>query len=210
MDYLEKNLSVIKKGRQALYDKLEEILNSNEYLYDNIKETETKDGNKALIIEKDSVKYRLNSIYRPLSEVNKWADQYEFQNLNISVMMFGIGNGLFVLEMLKRLQADAIVYLYEPDISVFLYVLNNIDISNILNDKRVNLFINNINYIEFEEFLQKHMDWRMLITQIICNHPVYDKIYGDEYVEFLQKIYKANNLEKVNMDTDSILSKGHR
>lgn len=206
MNYLEKNLSVIEKDRHIFYDKLEKILKNNEYSYSNIEEIETKDGNMALIIEKDETKYRLNSIYRPLSEVNKWADQYEFQNLNISVIMFGMGNGLFVREMLKRLQSDATVYLYEPDISVFLYDLNNIDISDILNDRRINLFVKSINYNEFEEYLQRNTDWRMLLTQIICNHPVYDKIYGDEYIGFLKKIYKANNLEKINMDTEKHLS----
>ncbi len=206
MNCLEKNLSVMKEGRQALYDKLEDILNSGQYSYDNIEEIETKDGNKALIIEKDNVKYRLNSIYRPLSEANKWADQYEFHNLNISVIMFGMGNGLFVQEMLRRLQSDASVFLYEPDISVFLYVLNNVDISDILSDKRISLFINDINYSEFEELLQRNTDWRMLLAQIVCHHPIYDKIYGNEYIKFLKIINKANNLEKINMDTEKHLS----
>lgn len=206
MNCLEKNLSVMKEGRQALYDKLEDILNSGKYSYDNIEEAETKDGNKALIIEKDNVKYRLNSIYRPLSEANKWADQYEFHNLNISVIMFGMGNGLFVQEMLRRLQSDASVFLYEPDISVFLYVLNNVDISDILSDKRISLFINDINYSEFEELLQRNTDWRMLLAQIVCHHPIYDKIYGNDYIKFLKIINKANNLEKINMDTEKHLS----
>ena len=67
MSCLEENLSVIKKIRPNLYDKLEEIIESGIYSYDNIEETSTRDGNKALIIEKDNNKYRLNSIYKPLS-----------------------------------------------------------------------------------------------------------------------------------------------
>lgn len=206
MDYLEKNLSVIKKDRWLLYDKLEDILNSDKYSYNNIEEIETRDGNKALIIEKDNTKYRLNSIYRPLVEAEKWANQYEFQNLNVSVIMFGMGNGLFVREMLKRLQQDAMVYIYEPDITIFLYDLYNVDISDILHDRRINLVIQDINYEEFEEFLQMNADWRMLLSQIICYHPIYDKIYADEYINFLEIIYKFNSLEKVNMDTEKYLS----
>lgn len=206
MSYLEKNKSIIKKNRPALYNKLKYILNTDEYPYDNIEEIKTRDGNKALVIEKDETKYRLNSVYRPLSEANKWADQYEFQNLNISVVMFGMGNGLFVCEMLKRLQPDAKVYLYEPDTAIFLYVLNNIDISGILSDIRISLFVNNINYNEFGEVLWKNIDWRMFPSQIVCSHPIYDKIYGDEYVGFLKIISKTNNLEKVNMDTEKHLS----
>lgn len=71
MGCLEENLYVIKSTRPNLYDKLEEILDAGEYSYNNIEETDARDGNKALIIEKDNNKYRLNSIYKPLIEAKK-------------------------------------------------------------------------------------------------------------------------------------------
>lgn len=206
MSCLEENLSVIKRIRPNLYEKLEEIIDSGGYSYDNIEETSTRDGNKALIIEKDNNKYRLNSIYKPLSEAEKWAGQYEFHNLSVSVMMFGMGNCLFVREMLKRLQYDAFVYLYEPDISIFLYCLNNIDITDIIKEERIYLFIEKINDKEFRDLLQENMDWSLLPTQIICSHPVYDKIYDNEYLEFMKAVYDANNLAKVNRDTEKHMS----
>ena len=206
MDCLEQNMSLIKSLRPGLYIELERILDNNEYSYENIEETETKDGNKALVVEKDNNQYRLNSLYRPLKEAEKWADQYEFQNLNISVIMFGIGNCLFIREMLKRLKPDAKVYLYEPDISIFLYVLNNIDITDILYDGRIYFFVEAINESEFRGILQKETDWMGLTAQIICNHPVYDKIYTEEFEEFLNSVYSANKLAKVNIDTERHLS----
>ena len=119
MDYFKQNMSVIEKARPSLYEALEKIFDSKVYSYSNIEEADTRDGNKALIIEKDNNKYRMNSIYKPLAETKKWAEQYEFGNINVSVIMFGMGNGLFVKEMLGKLQSDAKVYIYEPDISVF-------------------------------------------------------------------------------------------
>lgn len=205
-DCLEQNMSLIKRLRPDLYNKLKEVFDSNEYSYNNIEEADTRDGNKALIVDKDNTKYRLNSLYKPLKEAEKWADQYEFHNLSISVIMFGMGNGLFVREMLNRLKPDANVYLFEPDLSIFLYVLNNINIVDILEDKRVFLFINNINEKEFGDLLQQYIDWVMMPTQIICNHPVYDKIYGDEFVEFLKAVHGANKMAKVNIDTEKHMS----
>lgn len=206
LDYLEQNISVMKKVRPGLYKRLKEIFDNNVYSYDNVEETDTRDGNKALIIKKDENKYRLNSLYKPLKEAEKWADQYEFHNLDVSVIMFGMGNGLFIKEMLKRLQMDARVYLYEPDISVFLYVLNHVDISDILKDSRIYLFINNINEDKLNILLKSNTDWINVHTQIICNHPVYDKIYIDEFEEFYRTIYSANKIAKVNMDTERHLS----
>ncbi len=205
-DCLEQNMSLIKRLRPDLYKKLKEVFDNNEYSYNNIEEADTRDGNKALIIEKDNTKYRLNSLYKPLKEAEKWADQYEFHNLSISVIMFGIGNGIFVREMLNRLKPDASVYLFEPDLSIFLYVLGNINIVDILEDKRVFLFINNINENEFSDLLQQYIDWVMMPTQIICNHPVYDKVYGDEFVGFLRVVHGANKMAKVNIDTEKHMS----
>lgn len=206
MDYLEHNISLIKVLRPSLYNELEEILDNSEYSYKNIEEIDTKDGNKALVIKKDNNEYRLNSLYRPVKEAEKWADQYKFQNIDVSVIMFGLGNCLFIREMLKRLKQDAKVYLYEPEISIFLYVLNNIDISDIICDIRVCLFINNINKNEFKDLLQRETDWLSIAAQIICNHPVYEKIYTDEFEEFLNIAYNANKLAKVNIDTERYMS----
>ncbi len=206
MGCLEENISVIKRIRPNLHDKLEEIYEAGEYSYSNIEEIDARDGNKALIIENDNNKYRLNSIYKPLSEAEKWAEQYEFHNLCTSVIMFGMGNCIFVKEMLKKLQQDAVVYLYEPDISIFLYDLDNVDITDVLKDERVNLFVDEINNKEFKELLQANIDWSLLPTQIICNHPVYDKIYDEKYLDFMKTVYDANNLAKINRDTEKYMA----
>lgn len=206
MDYLDHNMFLIKNIYPDLYINLKKIFDKKEYSFTNIEETDTKDGNKALVIEKDNIKYRLNSLYRPLKEAEKWADQYEFQNINVSVIMFGIGNGLFVEEMLRRLKPDAKVYLFEPDISIFLYVLSNIDISDIICDDRIYLFVKNINDDRFKLMLQNGTDWLSISSQIVCNHPVYNKIYADEFEEFLNIVYSANSLAKVNIDTERYLS----
>ncbi|MFG6329456.1 MAG: hypothetical protein K1W06_08315, partial [Lachnospiraceae bacterium] len=134
MTFLEQNVSVIKKLRPDLYIGLQNIL-KEKHIFNNIKEVNTRDGNKALIIEKNNKEFRMNSLYKPLNEAGKWADQYEFHNNNTLVIMFGLGNGLFVREMLKRLQKDAKVYLYEPGVDVFLYVLHYVDIVDIIQDK---------------------------------------------------------------------------
>lgn len=205
-DCLEQNMSLMERLRPELYKRLKKVFESEEYSYSNVEETETRDGNKALIVERDNTKYRLNSLYKPLKEAEKWADQYEFHNLSISVVMFGMGNALFVREMLNRLKPDASVYLFEPDLSVFLYVLNNINIVDILEDKRVYLFINNINEKEFSDLLQSDIDWVAVPTQIICNHPVYDKVYDEEFVGFLRVVHGANKMAKVNIDTEKHMS----
>ncbi len=205
MTFLEQNVSVIKKLRPDLYIGLQNIL-KEKHIFNNIKEVNTRDGNKALIIEKNNKEFRMNSLYKPLNEAGKWADQYEFHNNNTLVIMFGLGNGLFVREMLKRLQKDAKVYLYEPGVDVFLYVLHYVDIVDIIQDKSVCFFINGINDKEFDILLKEDINIVTLSVQIVCNHPVYDNVFSDEFNSFLTVISNANKIAKVNNDTEKYMS----
>lgn len=205
MTLLEQNVSVIKKIKPGLYIELQNIL-EEEYISSNVKEVNTKDGNKALIIEENNREFRMNSLYKPLNEASRWADQYEFHNHNTLVIMFGLGNGLFVREMLKRLQKDAKVYLYEPAIDVFLYVLHYVNIMDIIQDKRVCFIINSVNDKEFDTLLKKDINIMMLSAQIVCNHPVYDNVFNDEFNRFLTVINNANKIAKVNNDTEKYMA----
>ena len=60
--------------------------------------------------------------------------------------MFGIANGVFARAILEKLQDDAVCFLAEPDINLFIYCLINFDMRDIISDGRVYLFVDNINF----------------------------------------------------------------
>lgn len=206
MEYLEKNLAILQEFRPDCYQMIQKVLEEKEYSFDNLETVETRDGNQALVIKRDDNQVRLNSTYRPLQEAKKWADQYEFRNMSITVLMFGIGNGFFVREMLSRLQEDAEVYLYEPDKATFLYVLHHFDMSDIFTDARVLLFIEGINEEEFSHTFNGKLHWSSIPTQIPCVHPGYDKLYHQKHIWFMAIIKRADEIELVNRDTMMAMS----
>ncbi len=206
MDFLENNLSVMEKNRPIMYEKIKKILDEKEYSFDNIEGLDTKDGNKTLCITKAGQKYRLNSIYRPMQEAEKWADQYEFRNMDISVAMFGIGCSFFLKAMIDRMQPDAGVYAYEPDLPVFIYSLMNVDMAAILSDARVYLFVKGINEEEFYSTFDADFTWVNIDSQITCVHPAYDKIYQEDYKDFIDDVEKIKLLQVVNRNTESYMA----
>ncbi len=207
MDFIDKNFQTLQKMRPTFYHCLKKLYDEGSYSLDDIEEVETRDGNRALTIEKNGKKIRLNSLFRPLQEAEKWADQYSYSNLRIPVFMFGIGNGIFLREMLKRLGSDAVVFLMEPDISVFIYQLLHQDFSDILSDKRVILFVKGINENSLRGNLDTYFHWSMIPSQIVCHHPGYDKLYLKDCLEFRKTIKYADEVEIVNCNTISHLSK---
>lgn len=199
MDCWKQNAAILEKERPKLLEKLEEI----EYDFDKYSCVETRDGNRALCVEKEGKQYRFNSVYRPIQEAQKWADQYEYQNMNIVAIMYGLGNGVFLQEMLSHLDKDAKVFVYEPDVSLFRFSLENFPLEKILEDGRIQIFVGKINTEEFEGQLSGSVHWTNLPSQIVCHHPMYDKIYMEDYAEFLTVIENVNKLSKVNRDTEA-------
>lgn len=195
MTLYEKNLEVIKDMHNYLYTKLKDL---DDKFFENddmnIESIDAKDGNKSLIIEKDNVKYRLNSIYRPLSEAEKWVEQYDFKNLGIVISMYGFGNGIFIRSLLKKIKKDDFLLVYEPSSSVFYHVLNNYDITDILNDKVV-IVVKDVNDRTMAMALEEHVSWINFNSQVTIRHPVYDKVFKDE-LKIFRRILKDSD-EKI-------------
>lgn len=206
MEFLEKNLAMFQEHYPKYYETLKEALEEGKYSFENLEVVETRDGNQALVINKDENVIRLNSVYRPFAETKKWADQYEFQNMEISVLMFGIGNGYFAREMVSRLQGDALVYLYEPDMEIFLFALHHFDFTDIFMDNRVLFFVEGMNEEIFQHEFSKRLHWSAIPTQIHCEHPGYKELYREKYVWFTAIIKKEDEIELVNRNTMAAMS----
>ncbi len=202
----EKNICELKDYRPQFYNKIK-AENLAKRLNFNVRTTTAKDGNPVLEIEKEQHLYRLNSMYRPLAEVKRWCEQYQFQNLGINVTMFGMGNLLFVCELLKRMKADSKLYLYEPEPEVFDYILHMVDMTFLITDKRVFLYVSGVNEKEFYYDLAKQTHWSNLAMQIHCCHPKYEEIFPKEYEIFCKWILQCDTTEIVNRNTGVFFAK---
>ena len=205
MGYLEDNLKALE-FRPNLYKIVKEKIDNDEYDCSYIEEIEARDGNKVLCIDDKGKKVRLNSLYRPIQEAEKWADQFNFNNINVSVIMFGMGNGIFVREIIRRLKKDCIFFLSEPDFGVFMHNMKNQDMTDILLNAAIKIYIGDINDDDLSDDIQGNLHWSMLPTQIVCSHPVYDKLYIEKYHDFLVGVKKADSLEQTNRDTGAYMS----
>ena len=191
MEYFSYNLKAIE-ARSEIYDKLKQ------YLYDRKQYEEvtgrfeiikTRDKEKTVGIHMDDGRtLKLNSIYNAKREADTWGNKYaEIQKVT-SIIMYGCGNGLFYKEIEKKTNAFSIVFIYEPDLALFLFCIKEFDISDILSDKRVKLYINGINDKDFYRDISENINWAMLSSQVLCNHPMYDRLYEKNYMNFMKKI----------------------
>lgn len=207
MKYYDNNIECLKKNHYALYNMIQECHDEEQYKDIIVQSISTRDGNRALQLEKDSAIYRLNSLYKPVEEANKWISQYKFNNLDIVICMFGLGNGIFLREVMNKIQNQGTIIIYEPSLSIFLHVINNYDIYDILNSNNISIVIKGVNTQELKSLLNEYIDWINMNFQMQFVHPQYDVIFRNEYNDFMKVLQEHNTAQIMNRNTASFLGK---
>ncbi|ROR31543.1 hypothetical protein EDD66_101160 [Mobilisporobacter senegalensis] len=208
MTYYEKNVECIKKNRKYMYSCLKDLDMSTTFeQIEEIRSVIAKDGEQAVIIKYRGIDYRLNSLYRPMEEANKWVDQFSFNNYNNIISMYGFGNGIFARAIIEKMGEKDTFLIYEPCPEIFFHVLNNYDLTDILSNQKVSIAVEKINDFEFHNVLRGSMDITNMSGQIMCAYPQYDKIFPESCVEFWKEIKEAYIHTKTNVNTEIVFGK---
>lgn len=208
MDYFKSNMACIKQNQNELYKKLDEYLKDYTYNPSIIIESEQAlDGEKYLLVQKDNALHRLNSSYSPKNEAEKWIKQYSFTNMNIVISIFGLGSGVFARKLMNNKATEDMLIIYEPSIDIFIHVLYNYDITDIIEENTVNIIIEEINKFDFRQTLRLMINITNLDSQIVSNHPGYKELFADTYDWFLEEVRETYINEKTNINTEELFGK---
>ncbi len=209
MDRYQKNLDLLKEHRTPLYDLYIKAVDQPERAYpcDEITVQTAKDGSPIFHICREGQSVRLNSPYRPVQEAERWASQFSGENILVNAMLFGLGNGMFAQALLHKLQKDAKLFLCEPNLDIFHTALQEMDLEELIRDKRVLLCLDDVNPEEFYALLRGNTHWTNLDTQIVCHHTGYEKLFPEAYRDFLVSVKKTSEMVKVNKDTQAHFAK---
>lgn len=187
MEWLDDNFEELKKKNRHMYDCLIGILKDNvktDKILNKFSIIQTRNGENTIEYFDGDKKIRLNSVYNPKREAIKWTESFQNISKYTSIVMFGLGNGIFFKTLMKQISSQTYIFLYEPDVELFLFCLLNFDMTDILSDERFFLYVNGINADMFLEDMSEKINWAMVSTQLICFHPIFDKIYKEKYLKF--------------------------
>lgn len=207
MECFERNINCIKEKYPDLYKKITECLEEKKYCFDNFRLKETKNGGNTVEIKTDNGYIRLNSVYNPEKEAEVWVKKLPLNNIDTSIIMFGNANGVFTKEILKNAGKKSSVMIFEPDMSLFLYSLQNFDLTDIILDKRTHLYIDGINDEEFEFGLIKYISDIDIATVVCCSCPKLEEIYEVKAEKFKEYIINRINKKEQNKITKKRLNK---
>lgn len=159
------------------------------------------DGEYIAGVVKDGRDWYLNSRYSPQKAAKEWAGQYVDMNFQTIFVILGFANGMHIRELLKNLQKTNNIMVYEPDKNLFYMVLREIDIADILLDKRLYLSVKGVNDSNAIEFITLLLDYSNMRLLEYNSLPDYDIIYQEDWRDIMKKIKERVEIIVINRNT---------
>lgn len=196
MSYFEKNIQAIKDRDIVLYDQLQL---KQEQMIDRVMSEPAKDGNTYLKVYINGMWIALNSTYRPIVEAEKYASKYQDLPLFGRVLFLGFGNG-YVARALSLMHdkqpetgtdvvnASRKYAFYEPDAAIFIYVMQVYDISDILKNEDISIFVEGLNANLLAGWCSDYVGTHNENSFYLDALPKYKENYADAY-ERMTRVY---------------------
>lgn len=208
MDYYSKNLYILRNLRTDMYNiysKTRPYEVENDMIVIN---DVAKDNNKYMTIHIDNKSIRLNSSYRPVCEAQKWAmNCFEDNVLCKIIIVYGFGNGYFIRELLNKMGEEDKIIVYEPFISIFESTLKEYDISDILSNSKLYLFVGKDTFFYFKSVYIECVNLVNVEYSKEITLPQYEEISKELYNEYCYRVigYKTN----IVMSRTTLSNKGN-
>ncbi len=191
MSYFEENIKIIKQRDIVLYEQLQL---QQAHLVDRVEASPAKDGDSYLKVRLHGQWVAFNSTYHPVKEAASFAKQYESMPPYGRVLFLGFGNGCFCRELINVSKKDygemeegarVKFAFYEPDSQIFLYVMQMYDLSDILGNEDVFIFVQGLNDNLLSGWCNRNLDVLNEKAFLLGALPKYAEHYADAYERIL-------------------------
>lgn len=184
----QKNEMAMQKGFPELYQRMKKISN-HVWEQDAVVATdslETLTETNAIVVElKDGSVFRLNSAYHPEHEAEVWAEAQKGLDV-ANLFIFGLGNGVFAKELLKRKGNDTKVMIYEPSYRVFEYAMEHFDLQFCFQTKGVRLIVEGVNEDLFSGVMEEMLTFENFQNYSFIFTPQLQQIFPESRKKLLE------------------------
>ena len=197
--FFEKNLEQLQKTNGELYDTIMEP----DFQWDedrSVIET-AKNGEPIVVyIQEDGTREYMNSRYNPGKEAEKFMEDTIDLAEKATLVMVGFGNGSHIREFMTKSEKDGTnCIVYEPSKDLFMRILHDVDISDILMNTRVHIIVHGINDKFAGIFSDVYISSVNEKTNKHVSLPKYQKLFPEachEFVEILRNKYQDIVVER--------------
>ncbi len=200
----EHNLNCLKEKHPQIYNVI--IKSDFEWSKEQAFVCDAKNGEQIVVYRQGSRDIYLNSKYNPRIEAEKYLSDIEDMSEKATLTMFGMASGVFAKVALEKTCKEVKIIIYEPCASIFMQVIKNIDITDILDNDRIILSVEGINSQGYDVAIGNNIHSYNKTTSRHISLPKYVGIFSDSYKIYAEKTQAA--YDRLAMQTYTFLSVG--
>lgn len=187
MEIYNRNIEKLKERYEKVVEYIESEENEDPYEEDFNVNVITVNDKYILQVKREGKKYNLGTPYNESTLANMWFNGLkEKWELNCKLIMYGLGNGMYVREYLKSARKDCSIVVHEPSGKIFKEALKYFDMTDIFENPRFRLVFWPIhsegNYINY--YCGNIIEFVDVNTIKLCYHLNYPRIFTDNVEEF--------------------------
>ena len=201
MSIYETNLAAFRKRYPESAEKLVAEVNKESEIKCGVAEVEDRN---VLYVEKNGEQIQLDSLYDSAWIIDRWCEGVQNDSRYQTALVFGLGNGMFVRELSRRLGAEenGQIIVYEPELSVLRTVLSQFDISGLILKPNIHIYIEGITKEVLGDYLDDRIDLKKLSGVRQAAYPNYPLLYPVGYEKFLLAVRLNADAVQGSMDVE--------
>jgi hypothetical protein len=194
-------MEILEQNRKALAGKLPELLPIlDEYrISEEISVQSARDGENIIAVQQEGRCWHLNSTIDTAYAAKVYTERYHIRSF-ATYFIFGISDGRHIREFLRKCNDTNHIIIGEPSLDIFARACENFDLSDILSNESVQIYIPDIT-ASLETIMKLTLQYSDLSQVEFCILPGYDVLFHDACVEFEDTIIDRLQDEMVRKGT---------
>lgn len=192
----KKNLNAMKKWYSDFADELEK----GQYELDdiNIQVQKSWDSETIYRIQKDGRNLYLNGKRNVQDALDTWENRIGEVHKHAPVFLLGLGSGIYLKRVIACTDETVTVVVYEPSLSLFLKTLNEIDLSEEIENRPIAFMVKGISDKGMEQII-KQLVSEETVEFLKCEiHPNYRELFPEEILDAMKQIRKRTSFVLIN------------
>ncbi len=201
-----KNFNTLEKNHQQIFS----VIKREDFSWDEerVSLLSAKNGDKIVVYNSETGQVYLNSRYNPVMEASKYMEEVKDMREKSILTIFGLSNGDFLRSALEYTTEEVYIIVYEPSVDIFMNVIREIDLSDILDESRVCLVVEGINEQLYEVVLNRVVQRYNKTTNRHIILPKYAEAFNKAFEEFHRKTNEA--YDRLNMLNNTVVDFGEK
>lgn len=186
MTIYEQNLEILEEVRPNLYEALQECKKEENSLQ--VLVGDALNGEQFLAVLNGEEIVSLSSTYHPAHEAERFITQFKKNWEETNLFLFGFGQVDIVRSIMSEECPIDKCIVYEPSIAIFQKVLEEYDIRDLINDRKLMILVEGLNGDLLEEILYEEINYRNWRFHRFISLSKYKNLFEDSFKN-VRKIY---------------------